>query len=58
MGEPARKFDHHPRPPARAPSAEGRRGRIVPMRRREAIEQGPQDWLLEQIVLWYRTRRD
>ncbi|HLA24100.1 MAG TPA: hypothetical protein VJ206_01780 [bacterium] len=58
MGEPARKLDPdlvHPQP--RMPRA-GRRARVLPLRQREDAQQPEDAWVLDQIVLWYRTRRD
>lgn len=56
MGEPARKLDHdlpegtQPRRP--------RGARVLPLRQREGERRGSDSRVLDQIVLWYRTRRD
>ena len=56
MGEPARKLDHEM--PQATPPRQSRRARVFPLRPREEEQRGPDTWVLDQIVLWYRTRRD
>jgi hypothetical protein len=58
MGEPARKLDHDPKRASAQPQRQGRPGRLVPLRRREDAPRLEDTWVLDQIVLWYRTRRD
>lgn len=56
MAEPARKLDHsHPSPPARSPRSD-QRARVVPLRRRKAVPEDADTWVLDQIVRWYQTR--
>jgi hypothetical protein len=57
MGEPARKLDHD-LPEGTPPPRQPRRARVLPLRQREGERRGADTWVLDQIVLWYRTRRD
>ena len=58
MGEPARKLDPDlTRSQPRAPR-EGQRARLLPLRQRGDAQRRGDTWVLDQIVLWYRTRRD
>lgn len=56
MGEPARKLDHDLPEGTQPPRP--LRARILPLRQREGERRGSDAWVLDQIVLWYRTRRD
>jgi hypothetical protein len=58
MGEPARKLDHNLPPPPAQPPRPSRRARVLPLRQREDEQRGSDTWVLDRIVLWYRTRRD
>lgn len=57
MGEPARKLDHD-LPAGTQPPRQPLRARVLPLRQREGERRGPDAWVLDQVVLWYRTRRD
>jgi len=58
MGEPARKLEGDlRRPPPPAPR-QRRRARVLPLRQRAEAARVGDTWVLDQIVLWYRTRRD
>jgi len=58
MGEPARKLEGDlRRPQPRAPRQRGRT-RVFPLRQRAEAARVGDTWVLDQIVLWYRTRRD
>ncbi len=58
MAEPARKLDHDIRRPQPRPPRGDRRGRVLPLRIRDDAQRLGEAWVLDQIVLWYRTRRD
>jgi hypothetical protein len=57
MGEPVRKLDHN-LPQGTQPPRQSPRARVLPLRLREEQQRASNTWVLDQIVLWYRTRRD
>jgi hypothetical protein len=57
MGEPARKLDPE-LPPAAPRPQQRRRARLRALPPRREAPRPEDAWVLDQILSWYRTRRD